>query len=67
MEVVIAKHRKSGLEESPERDGRDGALVKALYRFAFKMETEASRGLGYAGVPGGTSRKNGCRATKVYA
>ena len=58
MEVVLAKQRKSGLEESPQRDGRDEALVKALYRFVFKMETEASRGLGYAGVPGGTSSKN---------
>jgi hypothetical protein len=28
------------------------------YRFAFKMDTEARRGLGYAGVPGGTSSKN---------
>ena len=28
------------------------------YRFAFKMETEARRGLGYADVPDGTSSKN---------
>ena len=30
----------------------------ALYQFAFKMETEAFRGLGCAGVPRGTSKQN---------
>ena len=33
-------------------------VLVSLCQFGFKMETEASRGLGYGGVPGGTSSKN---------
>jgi hypothetical protein len=33
------------------------AFYRCLWQFVFKMETEARRGVGYAGVPRGTSSK----------
>ena len=47
-----------GVPVSKHGSVNEGRLAPALYRLAFKMDTEASRGLGYAGVPGGTSSKN---------
>jgi len=43
------------------------AAADARYRFAFKMNAEASRGLGYGGVPMVRRVRTGRRVTKVGA
>ena len=54
-----------GLKKAPKGTDMTVPWLKAIYRFAFKMDDpafsrvpRASRGLGYAGLPNGTSSKN---------